>query len=86
MIEAKLDNFRWLDWNTIDLPTVKEIICNFWVQSATNILWGKQISLDSLDISQIFKLLTQGIIVLGHETYNEKWSEYFEGGKKEHYK
>jgi hypothetical protein len=58
----------------------------FRVQSATNIQWGKKLSLDSFDISRIFKLPTQGIVVHVQEAYNEKWSEYFEGGKEEHYK
>jgi hypothetical protein len=86
MIEAKFDDFRCLNQNTIDLPIVKEIICNFWVQNVANIMWGKQISLDSLDINQFFKLPTQGIAILAQETYNQEWSEYFEGRKEEHHK
>ncbi len=51
-----------------------------------NILHGKHISFNSLAISQNFKLLAKGIVVLALETYNEEWSEYFEGEKDEHYK
>jgi hypothetical protein len=66
--------------STIDLLTIKKIIYNFRVQSVASILRGEQISLNFLDINQIFKLPPQGIIVHVWETYNEKWSKYF-GGK-----
>jgi hypothetical protein len=46
-----------------------------------NILQGEQISLNSPDIDQIFKLLPQGIAIPAREAYNEKWLKYFEGGK-----
>jgi hypothetical protein len=29
MIKAKLDDFCQLDWNTINLLVIKEIICGF---------------------------------------------------------
>jgi hypothetical protein len=72
MIEIKLNNFYWLDWNTINLLVVKEIICGFWVQNAISISRGKQISLNSFNISQNFKLLAQGISIHMQETYNEE--------------
>jgi hypothetical protein len=46
MVEAKLDNFCQLNWNIVDLPTIKEIIFDFWVSNAKSVLHGKQISLD----------------------------------------
>jgi hypothetical protein len=86
MIEVKFDDFHQFNYNIVDLLAVKEIICGFRVHNVANVLWGKQISLDSLDISHIFKLPTEGIVVLAQKTYNEKWSKYFEGGKEKHYK
>lgn len=56
MIETKLDDFCRFDWNTIDLPTIKQIICCFQVSNLRNIMHGKQISLDSPTIKQISKL------------------------------
>jgi hypothetical protein len=86
MVEAKLDNFRHFNWNIVDLPTIKEIIYDFWVSNARSVLHGKHISLDFPTIIQIFKLLTKGIALPALEAYNEEWSEYFERGKNEHYK
>lgn len=63
MIEAKFDDFHRFDYNTVDLLVVKEIICGFCVHNVANVLWGKQISLYSLDISRIFKLPIEGITV-----------------------
>lgn len=86
MIGAKFDNFCRLNWNTIDLPTIKEIIYGFWVHNAASVLWGKQIFLNSFDINHIFKLPIEGIVVPMQEVYNEEWLKYFEGGKEKHYK
>jgi hypothetical protein len=41
MVETKLDDFYRLDWNIIDLLTIKEIIYGFRVQNARIILRGK---------------------------------------------
>jgi hypothetical protein len=29
MVEAKLDDFRWFDWNIVDILAIKEIIYSF---------------------------------------------------------
>jgi hypothetical protein len=33
MIKAKLDDFCQLDWNTVNLLAIKEIICGFRVSN-----------------------------------------------------
>lgn len=85
MIEAKLDDYCWFNWNTSNLPIVKEIIYSFQVSNGRNILHGKQISLDSFTIDEIFKLPMKGIMVPTQKVYDEEWSKYFEGGKDKHY-
>ncbi len=82
MIEVKFDDFCQFNYNIIDLFVVKEIMCGFHVHNVTNVLRGKQIFLDFPNISSIFKLSIEGIAVHAQEMYNEKWSEYFEGGKE----
>jgi hypothetical protein len=86
MVEAKLDNFCQLNYNIVDLLAINKIIFGIQVQNVGNILQGKHIYLDFPTINQIFKLPAKGIVVLAQEAYNEEWSEYFEGGKEEHYK
>ncbi len=81
-----LDDFCWLDWNTIDLLVIKEIICNFQISSEKNILHKESITLDSVAIAKIFKLPMEGIVVLARESYNKEWVEYLDGEKDEHYK
>jgi len=82
MIEEKLDDFCRFDWNTVDLLTIKIIIYNFWVHNVANVLQGKQICSDFLDICQVFKLLAKRIAILVREMYNEKWLEYFQARKE----
>jgi hypothetical protein len=41
MIGVKLDEFCRLNWNTIDLPTIKEIICNFRLSNERKSLHDK---------------------------------------------
>ncbi len=43
MIEAKLNDFCWLNQKIVDLLVIKEIIFGFWIHNAINILQGKQI-------------------------------------------
>jgi hypothetical protein len=86
MVEAKLDDFRQLNRNIVDLPTIKEIIFDFLVSNARSVLHGKQISLDFYAIIQIFKLPTKGITIPAWEAYAKKWSEYFERGENKYYK
>jgi hypothetical protein len=70
-LKQSLTIFYLLNWNIVDLPTIKEIICDFWVSNAGSVLHGKQNSLDFLTISHIFKLPTKGIAIPAWEGYNE---------------
>jgi hypothetical protein len=64
MVKAKLDDFRQLNWNIVNLFVVKEIICSFQVQNVRSVLRSKQIYLDSPTINKNFKLPTKGITIL----------------------
>jgi hypothetical protein len=41
MVKTRINDFCWFDRNTVDLPAIKEIICNFQVYNAGSILHGK---------------------------------------------